>query len=93
MEVFQERFKSTKPYGYSIFNLDAMTMVCQVLSTKENDLWSYQTEDGKSIKKGIEFLYPFLNDKNKWPFPKDVMYWDELARGAAFLVFGALAYG
>src|SRR5690606_26200066 len=25
----------TKPYGYAIFNLDAMTALCQVLSSKE----------------------------------------------------------
>jgi hypothetical protein len=90
---FPREIKRTKPYGYSIFNLDAMTTVCQVLSSKENDLWSYRTEDGKSIKKGIEFLYPFLNDKNKWPFPKDVMYWENWPVAQPSLVFGALAYG
>ena len=57
---FPREIRRTKPYGYSIFNLDAMTMVCQILSTKDNDLWNYQTTDGKSIKKGIEFLYPYL---------------------------------
>src|SRR6476620_5500312 len=89
---FPREIKRTKPYGYSIFNLDAMTMVCQILSTKENNLWNYQTADGRSIKKGIEFLYPFLADKNKWPFPKDVMYWDAWPVAQPALVFGANAY-
>ena len=35
----------------------------------------------RSIKKGIEFLYPFIADKTKWPLQKDVMYWEQLARG------------
>ena len=89
---FPRETARTKPYGYSIFNLDAMTTLCQVLSTKENDLWNYKTQDGKSIKKGIEFLYPYIVDKSKWPFSKDVMYWDNWPVAQPFLVFGANAY-
>ena len=69
-----------------------MTMVCQILSTSEDDLWNYQTADGKSIKKGITFLYPFIAEKDKWPFPKDVMYWENWPVAQPALVFGALAY-
>jgi hypothetical protein len=35
---FPEELKRTKPYGYSLFNLDAMTMACIILSDKNNDL-------------------------------------------------------
>jgi hypothetical protein len=90
---FPRELRRTKPYGYSIFNLDAMVMVCQVLSNKENDLWNYQTSDGKSIKKGIEFLYPYLADKSKWTFQKDVMYWNDWPIRQPALLFGALAKG
>jgi len=89
---FPRELRRTKPYGYSIFNLDAMTTLCQVLSSKENDLWNYQTKDGKSIKKGIEFLYPFLADKNRWPYQKDVMYWENWPVAQPSLVFGAVAF-
>ncbi|MFL5808860.1 MAG: alginate lyase family protein [Flavisolibacter sp.] len=89
---FPRELKRTKPYGYSIFNLDAMATICQVVSTKEDNLWTYETADGKSIKKGIEFLYPFVADKNKWTYQKDVMYWDEWPVAQPFLVFGAEAY-
>jgi hypothetical protein len=89
---FPQELRRTKPYGYSLFNLDAMTTVCQILSTKENNLWAFQTPDGRSIKKGIEFLYPFVADKSKWPFKQDVMYWDNWPVAHPFLVFGAEAY-
>jgi hypothetical protein len=82
----------TKPYGYSLFNLDAMVTICQILSDKENDLWAYQLPDGRSIKKGIAFLYPYVADKGKWPYKKDVMYWEEWPVAHPFLVFGAAAY-
>ena len=89
---FPRELRRTKPYGYSIFNLDAMATICQVLSTKEDNLWTYETSDGKSIKKGIEFLYPYIADKSGWPFSKDVMYWDEWPVAQPFVIFGATAY-
>jgi len=89
---FPREIRRTKPYGYSIFNLDAMTMVCQILSTKENNLWNYQTSDGKSIKKGMEFLHPYLADKTKWSYQKDVMYWENWPVAQPSLVFGANAF-
>ncbi|WP_410962066.1 alginate lyase family protein, partial [Salmonella sp. SAL4457] len=70
---FPLELKRTKPYGYSIFNLDAMTTICQVLSTTQDNLWRYETADGKSIRKGIEYLFPFITDKSKWPLKPDVM--------------------
>ncbi len=89
---FPGELRRTKPYGYSIFNLDAMATLCQVLSTKEHNLWDFTTADGKSIRKGIEYLYPFVADKSKWPFAKDVMYWNEWPVAQPFLVFGAHAF-
>lgn len=89
---FPLELKRTKPYGYSIFNLDAMTTLCQILSTSKDDLYNYKTPDGKSIRKGIEFLYPFVANKNSWHFQQDVMYWNEWPVAQPFLVFGANAY-
>ncbi|TZF83097.1 alginate lyase family protein [Pedobacter sp. BS3] len=82
----------TKPYGYSIFNLDAMATICQILSDKQENLWNYTTTDGKTIKKGIEFLYPYIADKSKWPFKHDVMYWENWPVAQPSLVFGANAF-
>jgi hypothetical protein len=89
---FPLELKRTKPYGYSIFNLDAMVMVCQILSTKKDDLWHYQTADGKSIGKGIAFLYPYLRDKGAWPYAKDVMYFDQWPVAGPALLFGAWVF-
>ena len=89
---FPRELRRTKPFGYSVFNLDAMTTVCQILSTPENDLWNFQTADGRSVKKGIEFLYPYIVDKNKWPQQHDVMYWENWPVAQPFLVFGAAAF-
>jgi hypothetical protein len=82
----------TKPYGYSIFNLDAMTMLCQILSTPKDNLWDFETADGKSIKKGMTYLYPFIADKSKWTLTPDVMYWENWPVAQPFLLFGAVQF-
>jgi len=89
---FPRELKRTKPYGYSLFNLDAMTTLCQILSSKNDNLWEFKLSDGRTIKKGIEFLYPYVADKSKWPFQKDVMYWENWPVAQPFLVFGANAF-
>lgn len=89
---FPRELSRTKPYGYSIFNLDAMSTLCQILSTPSDNLWTYQTADGKSIQKGIDYLYPFVNDKNKWPLKPDVMHWKEWPVAQPFLILGARAF-
>lgn len=89
---FPRELSRTKPYGYSIFNLDAMTTLCQILSTPKDNLWKYETADGKSIQKGVEYLYPFVKDKSKWPLKPDVMYWENWPVAQPFLVLGASAF-
>lgn len=89
---FPLEMSRTKPYGYALFNLDAMVTLCQILSTKEDNLWEFTTADGLNIKKGIEFMYPFVADKSKWTLQPDVMYWDEWPVAQPAFVFGANAY-
>jgi hypothetical protein len=89
---FPQEIRRTKPYGYSLFNMDAMTMICQILSDKDHDLWNFATSDGKSISKGIKFIYPYVADKTKWPYNHDVMYWNEWPVAHPFLLFGAMRF-
>jgi hypothetical protein len=86
---FPLEIRRTKPYGYSLFNLDAMTMICQILSTEQDNLWEYKAPEGQTIKKGIEFMYRYVADKTKWPFKEDVMYWQDWPVAHPFLIFGA----
>ena len=89
---FPLEIKRTKPYGYSLFNLDAMSTICKILSTPTDNLWHFTTTDGRNMGKAIEFMFPFVADKKSWPFPKDIMYWDEWPVRQPFLLFGAQAF-
>ncbi len=86
---FPLELKRTKPYGYSLFNVDAMATICQVLSTPQNDLWRYKLSNGKGMQDAVNFMYQYVANKEAWPYPKDVMYWDEWPIAQPFLVFGA----
>ena len=89
---FPLELKRTKPYGYSLFNLDAMTTICHVLSSKQDDLWNYKLEDGNTIKIAIDFLFPFVENKKSWTYPPDVMYWNDWPVAQPFLFFGYKKY-
>ena len=88
---FPEELRRTKPYGYSLFNLDAMTTVCQILSTKADDLWRYELPDGRSVKTALRFLFPYIVDKKTWPHKPDVMYHAEWPMRHPSLLFAGLA--
>ena len=89
---FPKELARTKPYGYSLFNLDAMAMLCHLLSDKQNNLWAFELEDKRSIRKAIAFMDPYVKDKRKWTFKQDVMYWDNWPVAHPFLIFGAAAF-
>lgn len=89
---FPLELSRTKPYGYSIFNLDATATLCQILSTPGDNLWNFVTPDGKSIKKGITYLSPLVANKIKRTIKPDVMYWNNWPVAPPFLLFGADAF-
>ncbi|MBD3376061.1 alginate lyase [candidate division KSB1 bacterium] len=87
---FPMELERTKPYGYSLFNIDAMTMVVHILSDDQHDLWSFTLDEGQGIAKGIEFIYPYIRDKQSWPYEPDVMYWDEWPLRHPSLLFAGI---
>ena len=90
---FPEELRRTKPYGYSLFNLDAMSILVQTLSTAANDLWNWEMPDGRGMARAMAYMYPFLLDKKKWPKPPDVMYYDQWPVQQPSLLFAGLALG
>lgn len=90
---FPLELERTKPYGYSLFNLDVFGIVCRLLSDFDDGLW-YSTVSGSgSIGKAFEFMVPFIVDKNKWNLPPDVMYFDMYPVRHPGLLFAGIALG
>ena len=89
---FPAELRRTKPYGYSIFQLDNMATLCQVLSTGGNDLWNFSLPDGRNIHKAVEYMYPFLADKSTWPLKPDVNAWEGWPARQPCLLFAGVAF-
>lgn len=82
---FPLELERTKPFAYSLFNLDGAATLAWIL-----DNWSYTLNDGRGIQKAVNFIKPYLLDISKWTYPKDVMRWDEQPGRRPFMFFAAL---
>lgn len=81
----------TKPYAYSLFNLDVLAASAWLLGGRE--LIGWQTPDGRSIARAVGFMAPYIACKARWPFAKDIEYWDGFPVRQPSLLFGGLAAG
>jgi len=89
---FPEELSRTKPYSYTLFNLEGYAVLCQIASEDKENLWNYTGNNG-SLKKAWKFMIPFMKDKSKWIKPPDVKHFDELPIQSPGLLFAGTAYG
>jgi len=88
---FPRELARTKPYGYSLFNLEAMATICQILSIPEDDLWTFELPDGRGMRKAMAYMAPYIRDKKTWPKPPDVMYDAHWPMRQSSLLFAGVA--
>jgi len=88
---FPLELKRTKPYSYSIFNFDVLATLCQSLSDRGENLFVFELPDGRGACRAAAFLYPYLLDKAKWPYAKDVEHFDALPVRSPGLLFCGVA--
>ncbi|MBV8904441.1 MAG: alginate lyase family protein, partial [Acidobacteriia bacterium] len=55
----------TSPW-YSVFNLEAFTLVCRIAEVQGTDLWSVRGKNGSNLASVIDYLKPTLSDTRKW---------------------------
>lgn len=64
-----EELKRTKSLDYSRLNLKFLTDLAREGAKYDIDLWNYQSKDGRSIRKALDFLAPLLQGPRKdWPY-------------------------
>lgn len=89
---FPLEMRRTKPYGYALFNLEAMATICQILSTPDDNLWTFELADGRGMRRAMEFMTPYIRNKKSWPLPPDVMYDRHWPMRQGSLLFAGLAF-
>ena len=88
---FRYELRRTKPYGYSIFVLDNLVSLVHIASTYGENLWDFELPDGRGVRRGLDFLMPYLSDKSKWFLPPDVEHDEGWPARASFMVFAGIA--
>jgi hypothetical protein len=58
----------TLSFHYSLFNLEAEMQLAALGDSAGVDLWHYQTADGRSILKAVEFMAQFADPNRVWPY-------------------------
>lgn len=89
--AFPDELERTKPYNYSLFNLEGYAVLARIASTKNDHLWTYPAKNG-SLKKAWEFMFPYIADKSKWIKAPDIQHFEELPIQMSGLLFAGLAY-
>jgi hypothetical protein len=64
----------TKALGYSTMNLAGLFELAILGESAGVDLWNFQTADGRSLRKALDYLTPFVSGEKKWPYPQIIEY-------------------
>ncbi|CNI73777.1 alginate lyase family protein [Yersinia intermedia] len=58
----------TRSFHYSYFSLQAATLMAQLADKVQIDLWRYQTPNGSSLIKALDFMAPYSDEQTTWPY-------------------------
>ena len=67
---FPLEMKRTTSLHYSVFILNAYSSLATRFQQLGLDLWKANTASGKSLKKGFDFILPYLLKKQQWTGPQ-----------------------
>ncbi|KHN54196.1 alginate lyase family protein [Pectobacterium fontis] len=62
-----EELARTRSFHYSYFNLQAITDMAMLASRVGENIWQYQTPQGSSVIKALDFMAPYLDENKAWP--------------------------
>jgi hypothetical protein len=68
--LFPQELTRTTSLHYSVFILNAFTIVAQLSEQTRTNLWTMETPSGKSLKKGFQAILPYITREKSWPWPQ-----------------------
>jgi len=67
--------RRTKGFSYSRLNLRGLAALATLADRVGVDLWHFETPDGRSIRKALDFLVPYVKTPpEKWPYQQIVAF-------------------
>jgi len=64
----------TRGISYSVMNLNGLILLATLGERVGVDFWDYQTPDGRSIRKALDWLVPYASGEKKWPYEQIEAY-------------------
>lgn len=65
---FPKELARTRSFHYSLFNLDACGLLCEIAYLHGIDLWNYQRSDGRGMKLGVKYVLPYMDNPFLWKY-------------------------
>lgn len=82
--------KRTNTLHYSLFNLRGLFELAALGKNAGIDLFNYETEDGRSLRKAFDFMAPYADSTQKWPYARIAKF--EYLNFVPILKMGKWAY-
>ena len=89
---FSHEVTTPWPYRFSLFNLDMLAGICDLLSTRFESAWTFELQDGPSMRVATAHHFPFIANRSAWPYPADATRFKELPLRQPALLFAGRAY-
>ena len=90
--MFRHEISSPNSFRDSLFNLDMLAVLCLLLSTRFENVWEYQLEDGPGMRVAMAFHFPSIANRAKWPYRADAHFFNQLPGRRTSLLLAARAY-
>ncbi len=90
--TFPHELSTPNPYRNSLFNLDLLAAACDLLSTRFENLWDYQLQDGPGLRAATARHVPYIENRGTWPYRADAHLFKDLPCRRPALLFAARAY-
>lgn len=90
--TFPRELATPIPYRLSLFNLDMLAAICELLSTRFESVWDYELQDGPGMRIAIARHVPFILHRGAWPYKADATHFTDLPLRQPSLLLAARAY-
>ena len=81
----------TTSQHYVRFNLEAFFLLANLSANIGVDLWNYRTEDGRSIRKALDWVVPFIRGDKEWTYKQITKF--DVAEYYPLLLEASIRYG
>lgn len=66
--------RRTNSKSYCEYNLNAWIEVATLANHVNVDIWNYETDDGRSIRKAIDWFVPYILEEKEWTHQQIIEY-------------------